>query len=93
MASRPPSTRHLEAALPRIKGLAPAAGAGATIGIARGRVAERSKAPVLKTGNGQPFVGSNPTPSANRAGAQPSNAGLSRQTRKQSALANAIHAR
>lgn len=29
-----------------------------------GRVAERLKAPVLKTGNGQPFVGSNPTPSA-----------------------------
>ncbi len=27
-------------------------------------MAERSKAPVLKTGNGQPFVGSNPTPSA-----------------------------
>jgi uncharacterized protein YjbJ (UPF0337 family) len=27
-------------------------------------VAERLKAPVLKTGNGQPFVGSNPTPSA-----------------------------
>ena len=29
-----------------------------------GRVAERLKAPVLKTGNGQPFVGSNPTSSA-----------------------------
>jgi len=27
-------------------------------------VAERLKAPVLKTGNGQPFVGSNPTASA-----------------------------
>jgi hypothetical protein len=27
-------------------------------------VAERLKAPVLKTGNGQPFVGSNPTSSA-----------------------------
>ena len=30
-----------------------------------GRVAERSIAPVLKTGDGQPSVGSNPTPSAN----------------------------
>ncbi len=34
-----------------------------------GRVAEWSIAPVLKTGNGQPFVGSNPTSSAkSRAG-------------------------
>lgn len=30
-----------------------------------GWVAEWLKAPVLKTGNGKPFVGSNPTPSAN----------------------------
>ena len=29
-----------------------------------GGVAERLNAPVLKTGNGKPFVGSNPTPSA-----------------------------
>lgn len=29
-----------------------------------GRVAERFKAPVLKTGDGQPSVGSNPTSSA-----------------------------
>lgn len=29
-----------------------------------GSVAEWLKAPVLKTGNGQPFVGSNPTASA-----------------------------
>jgi hypothetical protein len=33
-----------------------------------GWVAERSKAPVLKTGRGQPLVGSNPTPSANVLG-------------------------
>ena len=32
-----------------------------------GRVAERLKAPVLKTGNGQPFVGSNPTSSARQS--------------------------
>jgi hypothetical protein len=33
-----------------------------------GSVAERLKAPVLKTGNGKPFVGSNPTASANSLG-------------------------
>ncbi len=32
--------------------------------IQYGSVAERLKAPVLKTGNGKPFVGSNPTASA-----------------------------
>ena len=31
-----------------------------------GEMAERFKAPVLKTGEGQPSVGSNPTLSANR---------------------------
>ena len=35
--------------------------------IARGRVAEWSIAPVLKTGKAQAFVGSNPTPSASLA--------------------------
>jgi hypothetical protein len=33
-----------------------------------GSVAEWLKAPVLKTGNGQPFVGSNPTASASYLG-------------------------
>ena len=33
-------------------------------GPSSGRVAEWSNAPVLKTGDGQPSVGSNPTPSA-----------------------------
>jgi hypothetical protein len=42
-----------------------------------GWVAERLKAPVLKTGRGQPLVGSNPTPSANELGngTQPSDLG------------------
>jgi hypothetical protein len=34
-------------------------------GAVNGRVAERLNAPVLKTGDGRPSVGSNPTPSAN----------------------------
>ena len=33
-----------------------------------GRVAERLNAPVLKTGDGKPSVGSNPTPSATQWG-------------------------
>ena len=34
--------------------------------VSNGRVAERFKALVLKTSDGQPSVGSNPTPSANK---------------------------
>lgn len=33
--------------------------------MCRGGVTEWLMVPVLKTGNGKPFVGSNPTPSAN----------------------------
>ena len=46
--------------------------------ISDGWVAERLKAPVLKTGRGRLLVGSNPTPSANAAGKITKNGGSAR---------------